>query len=66
MMRQQLKDLFDCLFMGACCGCFGALFGFYDCDGLVYYDLRGGVFMFLLLFIAGFCACLWEKVKQYK
>jgi hypothetical protein len=65
MIKRQIKDLFNCLLAGLCCGCFGALFGFYDCGGLVYFDLRGACTMFLMLFVAGFCACLWEKVKQY-
>ena len=65
MIKQQLKDLFNCLLAGLCCGCFGLLFGFFDWQGRIYYDLRGAITMFLMLFVAGFCACLWEKVKQY-
>lgn len=61
---EQIKSFFYCLLAGASCGAFGLLFGFYDYAGLVYYDLRGGLFMFLCLFLAGFCACLWETIKQ--
>ena len=65
MIKQQLKDLLSCLLAGLCCGCFGLLFGFFDWQGRIYYDLRGAITMFLMLFVAGFIACLVEKVKQY-
>lgn len=62
-IMQQIKSFLYCFGAGLSCGAFGLLFGFYDYAGLVYYDLRGGLFMFLCLFLAGFCACLWETIK---
>lgn len=60
---EQIKALFSCLACGLAGGAFGLLFGFYDYNGGVYYDINGGVNMFLLLFVAVFVACLWDKIK---
>lgn len=60
---EQIKSFFHCLLAGVSCGAFGLLFGFFDFAGRVYYDIRGGLSMFLFLFLAGFCACLWDKIK---
>ena len=60
---EQIKALFCCLACGLAGGAFGLLLGFYDYNGGVYYDINGGVNMFLLLFVAVFVACLWDKIK---
>lgn len=65
MIKQQIIDFFTCLLAGLCCGCFGLLFGFFDWQGRIYFDLQGAITMFLLFFVAAFVACLVDKVKQY-
>lgn len=63
--KRQLKDFITCLLAGLCGACFGLLFGFYDWQGNIYFDLQGACNMATILFLACFVACLVEKVKQY-
>ena len=66
MIKTQLKDFIYCLACGLCGGaCFGILCGFYSYQGAIYFDHQGARNVFIIFFIAIFCACLIEKIKQY-
>lgn len=66
MIKKQLKDFIYCLACGLCGGAFfGILCGFYDYQGAIYFNYQGARNMFLIFFIAIFCACLIEKIKTY-
>lgn len=66
MIKQQLFDFFTCCGAGFCGACFGLLFGFYDWQGQVYFDLQGAFNIATILFLACFVACLVDKLQQYK
>ena len=65
MIKQQIFALFYCLGAGFCGLVLGLAFGFYDFAGNVYYDLRGGLVMGGVLFVAFFAACLVQCVNDF-
>ena len=66
MIKKQLKDFIYCIACGLCGGAFlGILCGFYSYKGAIYFDYQGACNVFIIFFIAIFCACLIEKIKTY-